>query len=265
MSSVRAALRQVKRQLVFASLLTIFLNAALIFSAFALLFVFATIPFFYAGIPMLLYLVPMSAKRIKEVKIKTVEEKVPELEWQLRTTEDTIGKENEVIDNLHQRVLAKMMQIKNSYLLDKQQLRRRGTVTCGLLALVAVFSILGVHLFDINNPGGLTGFFAKDPAQNQQLFGDTNSSTLDTKKGERDIYGEKDAAKLGDDQLELELNRQNSELDRNNLGDPQGKKFSQQSLLGDIGASTDASYKEHIDEENKKLVKNYFEKLAGVK
>jgi len=65
----------------------------------------------------------------------------------------------------------------------------------------------------------------------------------------------KEFAELGDEELQLELKKQNNELDYNNIKDPEGKNFNQQKSLGDIGASADASYKENIDEENKITVK----------
>lgn len=261
MSSVRLALQRVKRQLVVMRLFATFLNAALIFGITAPLFVLASLSWLYAFIPTLVYFVPVGVWRVREVKLKEAEERVPELEWQLRTTEDTLDKQNEVVESLHQRVLQKLVHLRNSYLLDQRVVGYKLAGIMGLLGVLVVLNVFHVAVLDITQPGGLTGLFTDEGAYG---LGDVNSTSFDTEKGDRDIYGEEDTAKLGDEELELELNRENSELDYDRLGDVKGKEFSQQNRLGDVGASADSSYEEEIDEENQKLVKKYFENLAGV-
>jgi len=262
MSSIRSALYQVKRQLVLNRLFSVFLDSLLVFFAGAILLALLMMPWFYAGIPMILYFIPMSVKRVREVRLKEAEEKIPELQWQLRTTEDTLGKENEIVESLHQRVLQRLMAIRKSYLMDGKAMRYKFAGIIGLVGIFFVISFFNFALLDAANPNGITGLLAKD---GKNGFGAGNDSLLKTNAGDRDIYGEKDVAELGDEELQLELKKQNNELDYNNIKDPEGKNFNQQKSLGDIGASADASYKENIDEENKKLVKNYFEKLSQEK
>ncbi len=259
MNSVHFALRHVKQQLILNRVFNVLLNALLIFGGCAIALTLLNLPWYYGGIPALLYFIPVSIKRVNEVKLKEVEEKIPQLEWQLRTTEDTLGKENEVVESLHHRVAQMLAQLKNSYLVDEKVLRYK---TGGVVAFVGIFLLVStfqVAVLDLTDPNGLTGLFAKD---GREPFDLANESLLKSRYGDRDIYGEKDLAKLGDEELDLELKRENTELNYDELKDAENRQFTTKGSLGDIGASADASYEEHIDEENKQLVKNYFEKLA---
>ena len=260
MSSIRAAISQVKRQLVLNRVFSVLLNALLIFGLCAVILELLGLSWYYGGLPALLYFIPMSVKKVREVKLKEAEEKIPQLEWQLRTTEDTIGKENEVVESLHQRVYQILHNLKSSYLVDGKTLSYKMGGVVALVGIFFVLSLFQVVLVDMARPNALADLFSKDPGSG--LFGNENDSLLRSTYGDRDIYGEKDVAQLGSDELDLELNRENNEQDYDNIKDAQNRDFNTKGSLGDIGASADASYQEYIDEENKILVKNYFEKLA---
>lgn len=259
MSSVRSALRQVKRQLLLNRLFNVLLNALLLFALCAIVLALLKVSWYYAAIPAILYFIPFSIKNVKQIRLREAEEKIPELEWQLRTTEDTLGQENEVIESLHHRVMQILTHLKTSYLVDGKIL---GYKMGAVVALVGLFILFSTQSFltDMINPNGLTGLFAKDPGD--LAFNDVNGSSLKSTYGDRDIYGDKDLAELGNNALDLELKRQNNDLNYDDLNDPQNRQFTSQGSIGDIGASADASYEEEIDEEHQQLVKTYFEKLA---
>ncbi|MEK6839781.1 MAG: hypothetical protein AABX72_02490 [Nanoarchaeota archaeon] len=259
MSSVRSALRQVKRQLLLNRIFNVFLNAALLSTICAVILAFVKVSWYFALIPGILYFIPATIKNVKQIKLREAEEKIPELQWQLRTTEDTLGKENEVIESLHYRVMQILTRLKTSYLVDGKILGYKAGAVVALLGLFLLFSTQS-FLTDMISPNGLTGLFAKDPGD--LAFNDVNGSSLKSKYGDRDIYGEKDLAELGNEALDLELKRQNNDLNYDDVNDPQNRQFTSKGSLGDIGASADASYEEEIDEEHQQLVKNYFEKLA---
>jgi hypothetical protein len=263
MVSLTTALQRVKRQLMFHRISAALLNALLMFLAMGIFLVLLGLPLWYAAFPAVVYFIPSCAKKLRDVKIKEAEEKVPELRWQLRTTEDTLDQHNEVVEGLHQRVFQKIMAIKNSYLADDKRGYKVSGIM-GMIVLLFVFSFFNVMVVDVTDPNSVSGFFGKADALGDVVKGTLDDTDLfDTKKGERDIYGEEDLAELGNKELELELQRENNELDYDKQGALEGKEFVGQHGLGNIGATSDASYEEHIDEEDQKVVKNYFEQLTG--
>jgi hypothetical protein len=212
----------------------------------------------YALLPSGLYFSFFGVKKVREVKLREAEEKLPELEWQLRTTEDTLGQENEVVESLHRRVLDKLLHIRNSYLVDGKKLTYQFV---GIMVFAVLFfsvQIADVTVLDLTKPDSLTGLFVQD------TLPDESADLSALPEGDRDIYGEEDVAELGDEELNLKLSQQANELDMNNLQDVQNKQFSGQEGLGDIGATADASYTESIDEDQQEIVKKYFEELAKV-
>ena len=238
-------------------LLNVILISALLFFFFASAMALTNLQWMYAFLPSGAYFLIFGVKRVREVKLREAEEKLPELEWQLRTTEDTLGQENEVVESLHRRVLDKLLHIRNSYLMDRKK-------TAYQFLGIAVFAILfvSVHfadvtIIDLTQPEQITGLFAQDA-----IGADGQKDLKALPEGNRDIYGDEDVAELGDEELNLELNQQGSELNHDALKDVQLQQFNGQEGLGDIGATADASYTETIDEDHQQIVKKYFETLA---
>lgn len=261
MASLLAALRQVKRQVAVARLFILVLNSALIFLLLAVLLVLIGLPWAYSLIPSVVYFLVFSLKTLKDVKLKEAEERVPELEWQLRTAEDTLGKEDEVVESLRHHVLEKIASMKNWYFVDNRHLGYKVSGAIGLLVLLFVFSFFHVTVIDVTDPESITGFFSRVTEIGGNALDKVNGSALAGKFGDRDIYGKEDAATLGNEELELKLKREKSQIDYDSFKDLEGKEFSQQNGLGEIGASADASFDEKIDKEHQELVRSYFEKL----
>ena len=262
MNPLASALSRVRTQLMMGTLFSTLLNGTILLLAIGVILALISLPWWYALIPALLYTTIRSAKQVKKVKLAEAENKVPDLAWQLRTAEDTLETHNEVVESLHQRVLQKISQLKNTYLMDNKKLALKTGSAIILAALLVVFSTFNIALLDATNPESVTGMFGKAADIGKNAL-DKIDASFSSKNGDRNIYGEEEIAELGNEELDLKLNREESELNYDEEQALKNKLFNAQNTQGQHGAVADSSYDEDISEEDKQLVKSYFEQLNG--
>ena len=122
--------------------------------------------------------------------------------------------------------------------------------------LIILSSFYGVKLLDF--PGLALDLASLRPVQKyatqaQDLLFGTNESL---------IYGNESVAELGTKELQLKINPLMSEINIDDVSDPEDKEFVEHYDTGNVGASQDATYTETIAKEHQKIVKNYFTGIA---
>ncbi len=260
MNSIRRALNHVRRTLIFVSLFHVFINTVVLFLIFATITVFTILPLFYATIPAGIYFIPAIFITYRKIKLKDAEEKIPDLEWQLRTAEDNIMKDNEVTQSLNDRVTAKIAHLRSLTLFDGKKV---GLKFFGIFGLALLFLFVSSSDFTydtLKDANAVTGFFNKIDDIGSLIK--AKKLNISDSEGDRDIYGDPSVAQPGTDPLLLELTQEQSQPDLSKINDPRNLEFTKKSQAEDIGgAIADSTYEETI--KNKKLVKKYFEQLAG--
>lgn len=261
MSSVVQALASIKKRLVAATIFNALLNGTLIALILAPVFILFGLQWFYALVPAFPYTIYLAFVHAKKVRLAQAEERLPELEWQLRTTEDTLGVENEVVESLHQRVANKINDLHSRYLMDSKKVVHKVGGIAILLILTIVLSVFQVKLIDATNPESVTGLFSKVDGVKDSFI--VAADKIKTTFSDRDLYGDEKVADLGNEELNLELKRDESEIDPGKDQGLHNKAFKQQDGAAIPWAVADASYNEDISDEDKAIVKSYFEKLTG--
>lgn len=259
MDIIKRALHQVKQVLFFISFLTSFVNALLVFLFCILVLLLFSVSWIFAGIPFVLFLIFNTAKNMKRVGYKDIEQRIPDLEWKLRTSADNVDREDELALDLHNDVLDKLYQVKATRIINKRQTASKLAAVLGLLLLIVFVSVQGITYDDLkeNIQDGIspvTGFFSK-------LTNMTEISLTDEEQ--QDIYGETEDVQYGNKEEIIELNQMVGLVDIKQYDkNKEGKTFKgTSSAQGNREALGSETSKEKISEEDKEIVNNYFKSI----
>ncbi len=260
---ITSALRQLKRILYYSKLFDTFVNTIIIFLLFSFLLFSFDKAWYFALIPAGLYFLPALFMNARRLRYRDVEEKVPELEWQLRAVADNMNKEDEVTKTLKKEVLGEIGKVRTSSFLNNKKTLLKLVTVAALSFMIVFVGLLNLH-FSLQ---GITGFvpaldsiLARIP-QGERLPGDDTSPV--EIKTEKDIYGKESIAQLGNKNLDIKIHPEEDSLDLGKINDPEKKDFRKKSATGDIAATADSSYQETIKKEHQEIIKQYFENLRG--
>lgn len=257
MESVKVALYSVKKKLRLIALV----HAAL-WGVAAFLGFFAAGSFFSLDwkIPAVLGVVSflfIFFRGVKRIRLQEAEQRIPQMEWQLRTAEDTADKNNEVIDTLHRDVMERVKLLSTSALFDRRRLVKQASLIVVLLLLVV--AVPRAHLTAENLKEQVVTGFATLTGNSKSLADSDGDSLSDEEQ--REIYGTPKKIRDGDVDVDIELQRAQGELDLDKKQREQGLFFSKESSVTDPGVRADTSYEENLGD-NKDLVERYFKNLA---
>ncbi len=259
MDQVRAALRDLRRAMVFTKFFHSFMNTLIIFLACAAALLFLKRSWMYAAVPSGAYLFFMIYRIIMKTRYKDIEEAVPEFRWQLRTVSDNMHTNNEVVRSLKENVVAKTREMRTSAFIDNRVTTYKLFGIFCLSFLLVAFSAFSINFADFKGmlpTGAVTKDTSRGGAGEVNYDGDFERAT------DRNIYGERGVVALGTENLELEIN---PEQNKANLRDPQDTHdlgFDEQSQIKDIGAAPDKSYEDKFKRKESELIKQYLKKLA---
>ena len=262
MKPLQEALQELKNAISTIDILTLFYNAILIFLCSALILLLLKLSWGLAFIPATLALFFITAKKTKQSKLLRAEETTPELQEKLRTAADNIDKDNEVVTLLSQEVIRDMKKIETAKFVDFKQLTTKGVLILALAFLCVTVAYLNVGL-DLPDFGKraiqepLT--LIKERVAGQDL---PNINPHVDEGNISNILGNRSLALLGKKELLLQLNPVESEINLDEIKDPEKKDFSPPPYPKEIYTSYDISYNERIPKQNSKIIKNYFQEIS---
>lgn len=188
----------------------------------------------------------------------TLERKYPQLKDLLTTSRDNLDEENEFVKDIHQDAKIILTEISNSSVIDSKKLKKDITflaiitlITVIIAPFNPVLSSIKLDLSDLNiGSGYLTGGSGSGSGGEGAGSG-----------GSDDIYGDKSIALLGDDELNVQLILDDSEVDISNIKKPENLQF-KSTYPEEISAVASGSFEENIPKEQQDVVKNYYKKIA---
>jgi len=259
MSQIIQVINEIKKELFKIGIFQSLLHSIIVFLISFIILIPFTIKWFLAFVPAGMWFIGNLFYYTKKRNLEYVESLFPLINEQLRTAKDNLGKDNEIIRRLNQDVLEKARRIKTSFFINLKALN------IAVVVIIALsFSIFFTSYFNINKIN-FKDFNFKDPADSFKkiISGDKASGGSGEGKNE-DIYGKGSVAILGNNELNLQLNPSGTELNPEDLKDPEKKNFDS-AFPQDIKSSAEANFKEDIPKENQEIVKKYFEKITGGK
>ncbi|MBN1156456.1 hypothetical protein JXA85_02485 [Candidatus Woesearchaeota archaeon] len=249
------------------SALVVFLFTYLVLS----LFTFHPV---YAIIPAFIYFAVSTYVRMKESKVREVEEKFPHLDEKLRTAAQYSKVSNPVIDDLKREVLSQAGSIDSESFFHARRTALKVLVSVVLCFMIIFTSLLDYHFFDTkyylqNQINKIPDFLKekikslekndKDKGMFPGMFpeDEDGAGTLSN----RDIYGDKKLAALGDEMVNMEMQSLNFRLSSTLEQDLQREQF-EDSFPNEIYAEGAAAFKETISLKDQEVVRRYFNSLA---
>ena len=256
MINIRREISRIKRRLVFTKFLDCSLNSVLIGLCIAGFLLVCGLGVGYSAVVGGLYLTFGFVRAAKKASLKEIEKKIPDLEWQLRTAADNVGKKNEIVEKLNLEVAEKIGFVNFYDLLSgkKTLARMFGIVFLGVLIIYVQNTEF--NIVEAVNPEGGEGFFGGITG----LFFDEDLEG----SGEGDeeyFYGEESDLEKGRRELELELKSEENEVDLEKKGDLEYGKKSGRRFSGQVSGEQDSSYSEEIGIDEEELVKKYMDEI----
>lgn len=258
---VEKALQEIQEDLSLLDLGTNLLNSMIVFVVLFLVTTLFNQSTYFALIPSVIYLAFTLGKSFNKNRYRLVEEKVPELRYQLTTVADNKYKVNPIIDSLREDVVRNVHKVRAADFIDTNTVAMKVLLLAIFSVIVVIISYYNVDL-DFNlDVGGLGGEFTAPRVRYAgQNVSNVNLTYLEGNLS--DIFGEGSIAQLGVRELELTINPLASDADVRNLRNVRDHDFTPPSFPKEIYTSYDVAYEEKIARENQRVVRDYFERIT---
>lgn len=246
MAEVLEILSEVRSEKLKLALLNSTINAVLFFLIAQYALGFIGIRYYVTlglSVPVFLYFLHYY---LKKYSFQFIEEKNPAITELLRTARDTWNIDNLMTKRLFQDLAKKIQNVSFSKLVDVKQLGTRVAAIVIMSFILALFP--PVNIAPNLSFSGIV----------QDIFFDTSGGLfgkVELKK-DSDIYGESSLAKLGDKELNLNIQQSGNVIDLNSPTDIEKKQFSVNAFPTDAEATGQEAFSEKIPEDFE-LVKAY--------
>ena len=252
MKNFRAIIRDVGSILKSAALVNTLINAGIVMLLFYLLFsLFNLFPLILSLAVAGFYLVSTWADKTRKYTMRFVESKHPELKDKLTTAVDTIGQENFVIDKLRIEVAKKISKVDASEFFNFGRIIFKTIVLISVLGSIMVVTAYDIRLFDV-----------------QEKISEMDLSVDFSKKASGEGFASDKPGKPGDgsgsftEDEGMKFKISNT-VDLNDIQDVEEKNFKKEEFLNfeDLEAIGASDYKDPITDQEKEIVKNYFNRI----
>jgi hypothetical protein len=233
------------------------LSAGAVFSVGYFIVYFYRMPILIAIIATVIFFIISIIKKIRENKILLLEKKNPGLKERLRTSYEYKDQANTVINDLHKDILNMMKTVDVNSFLNNRRLFLKISVICIMLTATLYMSSIGFDASDITRAISKTAIFKGG----SEFIGDMLGQTRDQAKN-RTLLDKPELIDSGNKELNISIDTYNTELDINDISNPEKNDFGG-NYPDEIAGAADKVYEENIPEEYKDAVKEYFEKING--
>jgi hypothetical protein len=245
MSKITGMLHELRNELIKIVFLDTFLDSIIVFLSFYLFFVLINLRPIVAIAPGIFAFFFIMRRKIETIKLKSVEDKNPQMSEMLRTAADNVDKDNVMIRLLDQEVLQKMRTVATSSFMNVRLIMYKLLSISGIFVVTLYIASTNLHI--INATEMISSFGMPD-----KLI------SLDDKG----LYGDEDIVSLSDESVDLELNPLSFELNLDKVQEAEKKEFGGE-FPEEIIATPEKAFEESIPKEEQEIVKNYFEKIHG--
>ncbi|MBI4149957.1 hypothetical protein HY488_00980 [Candidatus Woesearchaeota archaeon] len=268
MKGFNKVVREIRRTVIEVLVIPSLLDGILLFLiVYLLLALFELYPLF-AIIPAAIYTVFIMWRESKINTLKLVEKYYPNLHEKLRTAADYANVDDIMVNELHTEVLQDVRNVAASTFISRRKILAK--VVC---CIIISFVILSITHFDISAVDYKAKLQDKiNDIKNQILLKDdanvlrlgNQSAAVGSGVGggvNRDIFGKKHLATLGDEELQVELKPSTLEFKVGKVEEAEKKEF-EETFPSEVFLTSSASYEENIPKDQQEIVKNYFKKVS---
>lgn len=263
MKTFKAVIRDMNFNLNTLIIFDVIIDALLVLLVFYLILMLFSLNEWVALFPSAMFLVVFLYLKTTQSKSPIVEKKYSNLNEKLRTAVDNAGKDNPIVEELQLEVINDMRKVAVSSFINQKRVSFRILLTVVLCFAILILASLNIHFspFDFVKKPQWTFIMGGAGGGNESL--PSNVIIAGLGNGEGDIYGQKSVAKLGKEELNIEIKQVGYEVgDVRDITDAEQNEF-EESFPEEVFAESSATYQENIPKEELELVKNYFKKVAG--
>jgi hypothetical protein len=237
-------------------LLDSLITAVAVFSVFYFLLIFFRIDVAIAIIAAIVFFIFSFVRKIRVNKVLKLEERYPSLYEKLRTSRDYVGVNNKVVNSLNNDVINNIKKADIDTFLNSKHMWIKVCAIILALMLTITFSSFNVYFFDVNKAVAESPFTSKIIDFAKRIV-DRNADLT----APPEYLDDPNLAKLGTDEMNISLNVFNTEIDPNKIDEP--IKHDYQGQFPDtVGGYGQKAYEDKISEEDKEIIKKYFDKVG---
>ena len=267
MKSFNNVVREIRGTLTGIILFFVLLNSLIIFLIlYFILSLFELYPL-TAAIPAIIYFFVVAYRESTVSKVKIVEKYYPQLREKLRTAADYADAENNpIVDQLHLEVIKEVKRVSAAAFFNRKDTTYKLTII-----IVLCFAIVSATAFDLSLAGfklkarDLIDTIGGEPGGTGNEF-DPLGENLGGKGRSGDIYGARSIARLGNEELEVEMRPSSYEfMIRESEEESAAEEFTEQ-FPDEVIAQESENYRGRTPKQrdDQDIVKNYFKNLAEV-
>lgn len=261
------------------------LNAAVIYLVSYFLFMIIMLPAVYiSSVLALTYFIYEIITLTRKDPLLIVEKKYPEINEELRTVKDNLGKKNELMDELKKEVTSKVKRhVDIGDFLDFRKITSRVLILFFMSFLIILLASLNIRLLGVGDIMDIShdlmmdlgSKIIKDADQKLEVvLGDNELKSRfkklaktvgvgggDTESGE--IFGESEVVELGDNKVNIQIKPTEYELSIEDYQKPEQQNFISKSFKeDDVFLEKGYALEENIPLDKQDIVKRYFQELS---
>jgi len=263
MARIKDLFNEVKLELLKVVLINTFLDAIMVFFLAYFVTSFFNIRFVYiilipALITVIFFFISTGV-RIKNLRLKAMEDANPQVKEMLRTAHDNMDEENIMTAALFAELKKKMRRVSAGNLLESKKIIIRIMSAIIIVFLIIFVSSVNINLKKIDIPFDKLRFMLPNEKQEYEEGNITDLVFNETEV----IYGEASIAKLGSEEIDLNMNPSMSEIDFNKISEVEGEDLREGSLPQEIGVNPDVFSNQEVLDEAEQAA-NYSQRIKNI-
>ncbi len=257
MKHFKNLLKEIRITLTQIILFDVILTSILIFLAVYLILALLNLYPIMAVLPAIIYFIISLTKKERVNKMRSVEDKYDFLSEKLRTAADNANKDNPVINELQEEVMQDIKNVQVSSFLNTKSISYRIFLSIIIAFAIVFASTLNLQFLDLEY---LLGEVPKMLENNP--LGSKGTAALEEVNLSQDIYGNKNIAALGNEEINIKIKPSNFKVSVRETGDTETRDFDE-IFPGDVFVESSENFEENIPVEEQELVQQYFNKITG--
>jgi hypothetical protein len=261
-----------------------FLGASSFFLVcYLILMLLSVSPAAISAIAALLFFITEMVAKSKKGALLVVEEKYPQMYEELRTVNDNLSKDNELIEALKAEAGGKVKKyVDLGDFIDFRKVMSRMLYIFMLSFTIILLASLNIRIPGVGEVIGYTHDFildlsakiGADAGEKMNVVNSKNDLMMKFKKlaltagiaaGEQsggEIFGSSEVIQLGNEKINIAINPTDFEVDVNDFTAPERKDFAEKPFEDEVKAETTYGFEEKIPVKRQEIVRRYFKKLA---
>ncbi|MBW2991188.1 hypothetical protein KY348_05805 [Candidatus Woesearchaeota archaeon] len=264
MAKKKDLFNEVKTEMLKVVLINTFLDTIMIFFVAYFITSFFNIKFLYiimipAVIAVLFFFINTGI-RIRKLKLKAMEDANPQVKEMLRTAHDNMDENNPMTMALFHELKKKMRSVSTGNLLESKKIITRIISAVAVVFLIIFVSSLNIDFNKIDVPFEKLRFMIPSGGQDELAEGEITDLVFNETEV---VYGDASIAKLGNEEIDLNMNPSMSEIDFNKISEAEREALREGGLPQEIGINPDAFSSQEVLDEAEQAA-NYSQRIKDI-